>query len=162
MHVWDWLMIIKAMLELIKYLADKGNLLCIGYAVLQTMQRLRCLKNLHPFTFETLFWVTVMRVLLIMSHSLIRSLSLGHSLQKSSANHLSLSIYKLTGYRSVHNQPITAKLSKIPLYWHSWLNWNSYILANEIACLITDLWTSFKHPSPHKQSRTFHGKLCHG
>ena len=26
-------MIIKAMLELIKYLADKGNLLCIGYAV---------------------------------------------------------------------------------------------------------------------------------
>ena len=33
MHVWDWLMIIKAMLELIKYLADKGNLLCIGYAV---------------------------------------------------------------------------------------------------------------------------------
>ena len=29
-------MIIKAMLELIKYLADKGNLLCIGYAVKHT------------------------------------------------------------------------------------------------------------------------------
>ena len=26
-------------------------------------------------------------------------------------------------------------------------------------CLITDLWASFKHPSPHKQSETFHGKL---
>ena len=27
---------------------------------------------------------------------------------------------------------------------------------------ITDLWASFKHPSPHKQSETFHGKFCHG
>ena len=30
------------------------------------------------------------------------------------------------------------------------------------ACLITDLSASFKHPSPRKQSETFHGKLCHG
>ena len=29
------------------------------------------------------------------------------------------------------------------------------------ACLITDLWARFKHPSPHKQSKNFHGKLCH-
>ena len=33
-------MIIKAMLELIKYLADKGNLLCIGYAVYQLQTHL--------------------------------------------------------------------------------------------------------------------------
>ena len=58
-----------------------------------------------------------------------------HSLQKSSANPLSLSIYKLTGSRSLENQPITANLSKIALYWHSWFNLNSYILANEIAWL---------------------------
>mgnify|MGYP001800982948 CR=1 FL=1 len=42
-----------------------------------------------------------------------------HSLQKSSANPLSLFIYKLTGSRSLENQPITANLSKIALYWHS-------------------------------------------
>ena len=29
-------------------------------------------------------------------------------------------------------------------------------------CSRTDLWASFIHPSPHKQSETFHGKLCHG
>ena len=29
-------------------------------------------------------------------------------------------------------------------------------------CSITDLWASFKHPSPHKHSKTFHGKLCNG
>ena len=29
-------------------------------------------------------------------------------------------------------------------------------------CSITDLWASFKHPSPHKHSETFHGKLCDG
>ena len=39
-----------------------------------------------------------------------------HSLQKSSANPLSLFIYKLTGHRSSDNQPIATRLSKIPLY----------------------------------------------
>ena len=39
-----------------------------------------------------------------------------NSLQKSSANPLSLFIYQLTGYRSFDNHPITARLSKIPLY----------------------------------------------
>ena len=36
---------------------------------------------------------------------------------------------------TLENQPIKAKLSKIALYWHSWFNLNSYILANEIAWL---------------------------
>ena len=45
---------------------------------------------------------------------------LQHDLQKSSANPLSLFISKLTGSRSLENQPITANLSKIPLYWHPW------------------------------------------
>ena len=47
--------------------------------------------------------------------------NLRHSLQKSSADLLSLFIYKLTGCRSWVNKPITVKLSKIALYWHSWL-----------------------------------------
>ena len=67
--------------------------------------------------------------------ALISEITDYHSLQKSSANPLSLSIYKLTGSRSLENQPITANLSKIALYWHSWFNLNSYILANEIAWL---------------------------
>ena len=35
-------------------------------------------------------------------------------------------------------------------------------LSNHHACLRTELWASFKHPTPHKQSKTFHGKVCHG
>ena len=58
-----------------------------------------------------------------------------HSLQKSSANPISLFMYKLRGSSSMENQPITANLSKIALYWHSQSNLNSYILANEIAWL---------------------------
>ena len=30
------------------------------------------------------------------------------------------------------SQPSSQKYAKIPLYWHSWFNWNSYIIANEI------------------------------
>ena len=56
-------------------------------------------------------------------------------LTKSSASPRPLFIYELTGYMSMHNQPIAAKLSKMPLYWHSWFDWKSYILANEIAWL---------------------------
>ena len=36
-------------------------------------------------------------------------------LTKSSASPPPLFIYELTGYMSMHNQPIAAKLSKIPL-----------------------------------------------
>ena len=71
----------------------------------------------------------------VISWRCLIELHINHSLQKSSANPLSLSIYKLTGSRSLENQPITANLSKIALYWHSWFNLNSYILANEIAWL---------------------------
>ena len=36
---------------------------------------------------------------------------------------------------TLDDQPITAKLSKIPLYWPSWFNRNSFTRANEMAWL---------------------------
>ena len=56
-------------------------------------------------------------------------ISILNTKKHSSASPRYLFIYKLTGYKSLHNHPITAKLSKIPLYWHSWFGWSSYILA---------------------------------
>ena len=68
-------------------------------------------------------------------HDEEKTSSCNHSVQKSSASTLPWFIYKPIGYRSLDNQPITAKFSKIPLYWHSSFGWNSHILANEIAWL---------------------------
>ena len=68
-------------------------------------------------------------------HDEEKTSSCNHSVQKSSASTLPWFIYKPTGLRSLDNQPITAKFSKIPLYWHSSFGWNSHMLANEIAWL---------------------------